>query len=414
MRVILNRNLHRLDRSMPWLPVLGAVIYLTLWIVAEAGRYPLAANVVVFSVFAIAIALSARLPLVSLGLLVVVPVLQFVGVLYPPTANAWPVYEAAGIVALVIGFRGTGLARKLVLPVGAVTAMLFAARMVVPSEQAGEWFSWVGGGNYNYIALGLGIAFSPGDFITLTLFWMAVFAACWLLGFACRSLLREEVMQEQLAESDFELRLTQDRDRISRDVHDALAHSLAVIVAQAEGALALTSRRPAAAGESLRNIADVGRTALVDVRGLVERIHDQDVVAVNPTTADLQALVDGMSATGMDATLRTLGTPSTLAASHELAVFRIVQESLTNALKHGGAASTATVTLDWRGPGVAILVVSRGGKGGDLPAGRGVGIEGMKERARLAGGWLTAEPADDGSFIVTAFVASSEGKPADG
>jgi signal transduction histidine kinase len=84
-----------------------------------------------------------------------------------------------------------------------------------------------------------------------------------------------------------------------------------------------------------------------------------------------------------------------------------VQESLTNALKHGGAAARAAVVLDWRGPGLALLVRSSGRAPlvthGAVP-GPGAGIPGMRERARIAGGWLTAEPDADGEFVVTAFL----------
>lgn len=388
-----------------WIPVAGAVAYLVLWIIAETGRANLDGKTVVFALFAVAIGLSGFLPLVSLGLITAIPILQLVGILYPAAAQTWPMYEAAGFVALVVAFTGEGLARKVVLPVGVVTAVLFASRMMIPSIQEGYWTSWVGGVNYS------GAYPHREHFITLTVVALVFYIALWSVGIAGRSLLRERRIGQELStaevrlvETDLELRLAEDRARISRDVHDALAHSLAVIVSQAEGALALQSKKPRVAGDALSTIAEVGRGALTDVRTLVERIHDDDLTAVTPGIQDLDDVIKRMRGVGMDATLQILGEPRELAPAKQLAVFRIVQESLTNALKHAGPSSTARVTLDWQGPGLAVLVVSR--PGGDAPAtsaSRGVGIAGMKERARLAGGWLSAAPDGEG-FLVTALI----------
>jgi len=391
--------------NVQWFALAGGVIYLVLWIVAEAGRYGILEKTVVFAIFAVAIGISGWWPLVSLGIVTAVPVLQFAGVLYPPVSQTWPMYEAAGIVAFVVAVRGEGLVRKLVLPVGILTSILFAARMMIPSIEGGYWTSWVGGGS-NFS----GYPHREG-LIMLILVAAGFYAAMWSAGIAIRSLLRVRAIgtvldeaEDRLIETDFELRLAQDRARISRDVHDALAHSLAVIVSQAEGAAALAGQKPRVATAALQTIASVGRTALVDVRSLVERIHDDDVTVNTPTIDDLGAVVAQMRKLGMDATLQVLGSPRPLATTHDLAVFRIVQESLTNALKHAGASSTARVTLDWQGTGLAVLVVSKAPTEPPVPGpGRGVGIRGMMERARLTGGWLTAE-REDNDFVVTAFI----------
>lgn len=397
-----------------WIPVAGSVVYLVLWIVAEAGRDYIVEKSVVFTLLAIAIALSGFFPLVSLGVLTAVPALQFVGILYPPTSTTWPMYAAAGFVALVVAFRAEGVARTLVLPVGVVTSLLFAARMMIPSAAEGYWTSWVGGANYFYLYP------HREHFIMLLALGAGFFVGMWALGIAGRSLLRERRIGQELTtaevrlvETDLELRLAEDRARISRDVHDALAHSLAVIVSQAEGALALQAKRPKVAGDALATISEVGRTALTDVRTLVERIHDDDITAVTPTIDDLDEVIKRMRGVGMDATLQVLGEPRDLTQAKQLAVFRIVQESLTNALKHAGASSTARVTLDWQGPGLAVLVVSRpGGERPEQSAAPGIGIAGMKERARLAGGWLSAAPDGEG-FLVTALIPTRPVAPSE-
>ncbi|MCU1411543.1 MAG: hypothetical protein JWR04_2250 [Rhodoglobus sp.] len=393
-----------LVRHSQWIPMAGAVVYAGLWGVAEAGRMQ-PGDGAVLALFTIAIALSGIVPLASLSVVTLVPILQLAGVLAAPTANNWPVYQAAGWVALVVAFRGEGLVRKLVLPVGAVTAVLFATRMMIPKGDSDGWTSWIGGGP--------SITDYPNreGLATLVLVGLGFYAGLWALGIAGRSLLRAREIGRVLTRTDFELRLAEDRARISRDVHDALAHSLAVIVSQAEGALALNEKRPRAAADALSNIASVGRVALTDVRSLVESIHDEDLTAVAPSVDDLAALITRMRKVGMDATLQVLGESRALSASRDVAVFRIVQESLTNALKHGGPASTARVTLDWQGTGLAVLIVSSpNGDPAALGSSSGVGIAGMKERARLAAGWLTAEPEGD-DFLVTAFIPTSVPAP---
>ena len=398
MENILRRAARTLLVHSRWIPVAGGALYFALWVLSEAGRFTSQQIVVVFVLFAIAIAVSGFFPIVSLGLITAIPLLQLLGWLYPPTATTWPVYSAAGAVGLVIAFRGEGVVRRLVLPVGIVTGVLYATRIMLPSQE-GYWTMWVGG------TLTLTDYPNRESFITLLFLAIAFFVGMWALGLAGRSLLREREIGRVLTRTDLDLRLSEDRARISRDVHDTLAHSLAVIVSQAEGAMALAATKPKVAVEALGNIATVGRSALVDVRSLVESIHEHDLTAPKPTIDDLPSVVSHLRGAGMEVAYRVLGTPRALSASHDLGVFRIVQESLTNALRHGGTNSSATVTLDWQGTGLAILVASTGTPPETPPvASRGVGIEGMKERARLMGGWLTAEPSDDGAFIVTAYV----------
>ncbi|MCU1577393.1 MAG: hypothetical protein JWP70_2097 [Leifsonia sp.] len=396
-----------------WVPPAAGIVYFVLWVVAEAGRWNIVPASIWFALLAIAIGIAVWRPLASLAILVAVPALQILGVLYPPSSTSWPAYGAAAIVAFLIGFSAPRRTRNLALVIGAVAVALIAYRLTIPSTPENWWGSWTG--------MGMNGRTHPLQevFAWLLLAGFGIYAGAWALGVGVanvlkiRSISRVLISAEtRLEETDFELRLAQDRERISRDVHDALAHSLAIVVSQAEGALALRSVKPEVVGDSLRNIATVSRTALVDVRRLVEQIQeDDDVTTPKATIADIDSLVTHMREIGMDASLRLLGNPVSLMPSQELAVYRIVQESLTNSLKHGGPTSTVTVVLDWRGPGLAVLVTSAGGtpliKERADPD-RGVGIASMKERARLAGGWLTAELSDDGSFIVTAFLSTHE------
>ena len=388
----------------------AALVYFVFWVASSWGRGGVADNTVVFGLFAVAIALAWWIPTTSLALVVVVPVLQLLGLAEAPSQDTWTAYVAIALVMAFVAVKPSPWLRLAALLVAGVAAGLAAWLLAVPTlTRPQSWSTWVGAGT-----TGLRIEFS---LLTAALF--GVFAGAWAIGVAFASIRRVLVIRQALEATDLELRLAQDRARISRDVHDALAHSLAVVVSQAQGGLALQATRPEVAEESLRTIAEVGRTALLDVRRLVERItQDDDVTAPRETLADVDALVVAMREVGMEVDVTTEGAPGpegpagALAPSQELAVYRIVQESLTNALKHAGTSSRVAVQLDWRGRGLTLQVTSRG-RGAPLVAARtgadrGAGVRGMTERARLAGGWLTAQPSADGTaFEVTAFVPTT-------
>jgi signal transduction histidine kinase len=388
---------------------ISAVVYFGFWVASTWGNGGVADNAVVFGLFAMAIGLAYWMPVTALVLVVVVPVLQLFGIVEAPREDTWGAYVAIALVMFFVAVRPSPWLRLAALLIAAGVAALGAWLLAVPTiTRPYVWSSWVGTG----AAGGLRLEFS---LLTAALF--GVFAGAWAIGVAFASIRRVLVIRQALEATetrfeatDFELRIAQERARISRDVHDALAHSLAVVVSQAQGAIALQHTRPEVTAESLQNIADVGRTALLDVRRLVERItQDDDVTAPRETLADIDGLVSAMSEVGMDIVVTSVGEPGDLAPSQELAVYRIVQESLTNALKHAGTTSKVVIALDWREPGLSLLVTSRG-RGAPLVAARtgvdrGAGVRGMTERARLAGGWLTAQPSSDGSaFEVTVFV----------
>jgi len=386
----------------------AAIVYFVFWVAASWGRGGVADNSVVFGLFALAIGLSWWMPSTALALVLVVPALQLLGLAEAPGQDTWTAYVAIALVMFFVAVRPSPWLRLAALLVAGVAAGLASYLLTVPTlTRPQSWSTWVGAGT-----AGLRIEFS---LLMAALF--GVFAGAWAIGVAFASIRRVLVIRAALEATevrfeaaDLELRLAQERARISRDVHDALAHSLAVVVSQAQGAIALSTARPEVAEQSLRTIAEVGRTALVDVRRLVERItQDDDVTAPRETLADVEGLAAAMREVGMQLDVVVEGEPGDLAPSQELAVYRIVQESLTNALKHAGTTSTVSVVLDWRGEGLSLSVRSRG-RGSPLVAARtgasrGAGVRGMTERARLAGGWLTAGPAADGaSYEVTAFV----------
>ena len=380
---------------------MAGLAFFVLWMAQDTTRYDLIAKGLVYAIFAAMIGLVVKWPWVSFAIMLGTPALQIVHVLRPVDDTTWQTYFAIAIVALLVGLHSSGAVRYFATPILAAAALLTAYCVVV----TGSWARWT-------TASGEPLGPHPRwtEYATVSLAAFGLFAGAWAGGIAISTLKLNRVLraaESKLEESDFELRLSQDRARISRDVHDALAHSLAIILSQAEGALALQQVRPEVANDSLQHIANIGRSALTDVRHLVEQIQDDETLTDwKPTTADLELLLRNMRNVGIHIQLHVTGTARSLAHSHDVAVFRIIQESLTNALKHAGPTSSVGIALDWLVTGLSIRIDSDPGtpmmSGGS--GNRGIGIRGMKERARLAGGWLSAEQDGKGRFVVNAFV----------
>jgi len=388
-------------------PLAGA-LYLALWIVAESGRWRLLENIEMFSLFAIAIGLAVWMPRTAMGLLLGVGFLQALNLVQPPQETTWATSAAVAYVVFFIGLFARGLTRWLALPVIAVASVTFGWVTAIPTAAwPYKWGTWIGYGDeprQDAILLSLS-AFAIG-----VLAWLLGIGIGWVLGRIRRDV---EKVGADLERADLDLRLAADRARISRDVHDSLAHSLAVIVSQAQGARALDAARPGIAAETLSTVSDVARTALIDVRMLVERIQgDGDDTVPAVAIKDVPDLVQEMRTLGMSIDLSITGQQRVaLTEAQQVAVYRIVQESLTNALKHAGTDSRVTVGLEGESTGLSLEVASEGDRPLVEKAGRGIGIDGMKERARLAGGWLravhTGHVDGAGRFVVTAFVPAA-------
>jgi len=289
-------------------------------------------------------------------------------------------------------------------------AVAIAYLMAVPTPwHPYGWASWTGGGyssRPNVMA-----------FVTIASVATGLYVGAWALGFALRVNVLEAHARAlllktaaQLDDAEVELVVTRERDHMAREVHDVLAHSLAVVLAQADGARFLSETKPERADAAFRAIADAARVALIDVRTLVEGMRENQGEQPQPGIADIEPLLAQMAGAGMPVEQQSFGPPQPMTPAQQLAVFRIVQESLTNALRHAHRGSATRLSFDWRGPGLVVTIVSEGTAGTDAdaggPVGAGHGIRGMKDRARLAGGWLTAEREDE-EFVVTAFVPTA-------
>lgn len=208
------------------------------------------------------------------------------------------------------------------------------------------------------------------------------------------------VARDDLRRSRRDLAMVEGQDRVVQDVHDLTAHSLSVILAQADGASAHSPDPGSRA--ALASIAGNARTALVEIRTLLERL-DQQPDGDTSTVADIGALVEQVEHAGRTVDYREQGTPAALPASSQLAAYRIVQEALTNALRHGVDTAPIRVLLHWQPDGLAIVVTSPTRDADPVASSSGRGVPGMEQRARFAGGWLTAG-SEAGEYLVTAYL----------
>jgi signal transduction histidine kinase len=200
-----------------------------------------------------------------------------------------------------------------------------------------------------------------------------------------------------------------ERARIARELHDVLAHSLGVIVVQAEAAEEALRLRPDLAPESLRAIQRTGREALVEIRRVVGVLREDEAVREpTPGAAAVEALVRRVNAAGLPVELEVRGSVEALPAAPDLAVYRIVQESLTNTLKHADA-SKARVRIDRRPDRVSVEVTDDGrGAPSASRDGPGNGLRGMQERITALGGTFHAGAAAGGGFAVRAELSLEE------
>ena len=239
-----------------------------------------------------------------------------------------------------------------------------------------------------------------------------------------------------------ELAAADERSHIAREMHDIVAHSLQVIISQADGARYAAAAKPALAVTALETIGQTGRSALADMRQLLGVLREtgETVAGVpgvtdddarrpaadaspdgrgtrlppgrrpQPRLADLPALVETMRLSGLEVSLLETGTPRrALPAGGELAAYRIVQEALTNTLRHGGPDADAFVTLAWTARGLDLQIDDDGRGAAADPAtrGSGQGLRGAAERAALFGGTLETGPRVGTGYRVSAHLPYS-------
>ncbi|MFC4070130.1 sensor histidine kinase [Actinoplanes subglobosus] len=217
------------------------------------------------------------------------------------------------------------------------------------------------------------------------------------------------ISEERERRDKARIAVAEERARIARELHDIVAHSLSVIVLQANGATYVFDHDPERAREALRIIGATGAEALDEIRQLVEMLRSEGGGASDRTPAALDqvaSVVQRARDAGLAATLSVRGTPPDVPGGVALAVCRIVQESLTNTLRHAGPAPSATVTLSYRPDSIDIDITDSGvprrtGVAEPAPTG-GHGLVGMRERVALYGGTFDAGPRPEGGWRVRA------------
>ncbi|MGB3302338.1 MAG: histidine kinase [Gordonia sp. (in: high G+C Gram-positive bacteria)] len=249
----------------------------------------------------------------------------------------------------------------------------------------------------------------------LTFFAIAVLlVGSWTVGFVRYQRQRVEEARIAAQISELERRRLLDlydeqaeRSSLARDMHDVVAHSLAVVVAQAEGARFSLDANPDAVKESLGVIADTARQALADVRGVLEELRSTETTAAY-TRTDRDQLYARMRAAGMILQTDSVGDEDAASPLNVRVAFAILTESLTNALKYGDLGSPVTVRQDWS-EGCRLTVHNALSATPLAPGGAGHGVRGMAERAELAGGTLTSAAADHGWTVDLSIPARPEG-----
>ena len=237
--------------------------------------------------------------------------------------------------------------------------------------------------------------------------------AIWALANLQRARVRQLALTRDRAEQAVRereqrtaLAVADERARIAREMHDVVAHSLSVIIAQADGGRFVAAQKPERAAEVLGTIGETGRAALADMRSLLGVLRQEDETSFGPQPGpeQLPDLLERVRAAGLEVTLESEGDLDALPQAVGMSVFRLAQEALTNVLKHAGPGASALVRLV-RGPEGLVLEVIDDGQGTDPDSdGLGHGLTGMRERMSVLGGTLQAGPLPSHGYRVRATV----------
>jgi signal transduction histidine kinase len=251
-------------------------------------------------------------------------------------------------------------------------------------------------------------------FIALCGFLVASIAAAWALGRYRRESRRKQAAQELGRKQAAEIRLqgeraafAEERRRIGRELHDVVSHSLAVMVPQAEASRVLLDRDEARARTAIEQVVATGRAAMTDMRGLLGVLVDPPVSddapnpglrEPSPGLGDLTGLVERVGAPGRLVSLVETGDPRAVSPGTELAVYRAVQESLTNTLKHTEPPTSTEVRLRWAADELVLEIVDDGPRRLGASPAAGSGIRGMRDRVERLGGRFESGPLGGGGW----------------
>ncbi|MGP3535905.1 sensor histidine kinase [Microbacterium sp. RD1] len=359
-----------------------AVLFALIAVPVEASLLSLSsagqlfAAVAVALILALALALRRLAPGLALGIAWVSALVQMLALLNPSPSN---------LAIFAVLYASAAYGGRIVYWLGFASAFLGALVITL-------YLYVFTGGTLTLSLLSVGLAVLVAATFALLLAWVS--------GALVRTAIRAREARRAREAAEADAVAEQERVRIARDMHDVVAHSLAVVIAQADGARYAAASDPAAATAALDTISSTARAALGDVRLLLTQLRHSEAAGPQPTLADVEALYAQVRAAGVDLSVDVDPAPvAEPSASVQLAVYRILQEALTNALRHG-TSGPVSVRLAWH-PAFVDLAVRNPLNGSAAAAGGGHGIIGMRERAQLVGGTLEAGP-DRGTFTVTA------------
>ena len=242
------------------------------------------------------------------------------------------------------------------------------------------------------------------------LFIPALFALGWLVGFALHERSEQTEAAERraaLAERErataARVAVAEERARIARELHDVVAHAVSVMVLQVGAVRHRMPREDTEDREALKNVEQAGRVALAEMRRMLDAMRNDDdelELAPQPGLDNVSQLVEDVRAAGLDVQLEVKGEPVPLPPGLDLSAYRILQEGLTNALKHA-QAQHARVRVDYT-PGQIRLEVRDDGRGPTASDGMGHGLVGLRERVKIYGGEMTAGASEGGGFTLCA------------
>jgi signal transduction histidine kinase len=222
-----------------------------------------------------------------------------------------------------------------------------------------------------------------------------------VLGDHRRAALRERATELEHAAV---LAAARERERIARELHDVVGHALAVVVTQADGGRYAARKDPSAAAGALDTIASTARQALTETRQAVSALGEAPREPT-PGAGELRALVDRTRDAGLAVELAEQGRAPALAHGESLTVYRVVQEGLTNVLRHAGRGAHAFVALQWADDAVTLVVRDDGRGTPPLsPTGDGRGLNGMRARVESYGGTVSAGPHPEGGYELRATI----------
>jgi signal transduction histidine kinase len=264
------------------------------------------------------------------------------------------------------------------------------------------WRMWVGGA-MTFAAGFMAMATDPDGIYFGAILFFGIFAGTpWAIGRAIRHRrLREEQLEREKAEA--EAAIVDERARIARELHDVVAHAISVIVLQARGGRKQLDSSPEQTRDALDTIERTASQALTEMRrllGLLRETDDEVALAPQPTLARIDELVGQVRDAGLAVELEVEGTPRELPPGIDLSAYRIVQEALTNALKHAGPA-TARVSVRYEDAGLELDVTDDGAGNGNGD-GTGHGLVGIRERVAIFGGEVDSGTRPEGGYAVRA------------